>query len=344
MRNHEFWSGTRLTPRILPLLPPKANSYLDFDTTVLGVRRLYAGTDTMGDKEDFLDLMYYLLGWFLGDLGKQFGNRRLMTVGLNLSLTKGYLENQKLGDFVFFQCVQKLGVPARRQGDRAPDKSSQYGAYLWDCRRSPLFGWFHLVCLGLKWDERASHVPVKMNWILTAPLRRRLWFIRGLADSDGDVHFNDKSVGITTTPNTDFVYSLLKSVGCKPRIDFDLESSRVVTSVQEAAKISIFNPALQTHRRKRLDKLASARTFMRHWPASLQNKVNRLLAYGRGTKDIRDRILEEDGIFVRLATLKRKQSKYQNLKFEAEGCRGRDSSPRPSGAATPSPDLPPGRL
>src|SRR6266849_1984721 len=119
-------------------LPTKLRSYHDFNKAVLRSRKFYTGIDEDADSQRFLNLMYYLLGWFLGDLGKQFGSRKLMTAGLNLTLTKRHPENQALGDFVFFECIQKLGIQARRQRDRKPDNSSPYGAYLWDCRRSPL--------------------------------------------------------------------------------------------------------------------------------------------------------------------------------------------------------------
>jgi len=254
--------------------------------------------------------MYYLLGWFLGDLGKQFGSRQLMTVGLNLTLTRRHPENQALGDYVFFKCVQNLGIRARRQREREADRSSPYGAYRWDCRRSPLFGWFHLVCFGLGWNQRASCDPVESDWILAAPLKRRLWFVRGLADSDGDVHLDDKSVGITTTPNTRFVYALLRSVGCRPRIDLDGSSSKVVIAVRQAVAIEIFSEEQFSYRHKRLEILANARTFERHWPAWLQEKVTQYLSAGIEPRIIRDRILEEDGVFVRLATLQRKHSAF----------------------------------
>jgi hypothetical protein len=258
-----------------------------------------------------------------------------MTAGLNLTLTKRHPENQGLGDFVFFGCIQKLGIPVRRGRDRKPDNSSFYGAYLWDCRRSPLFGWFHLVCLGLEWNERTSTSPVKMDWVLRAPLGRRLWFTRGVADSDGDVHLHDKSVGITTTPNTNFIYKLLRSVGCRPRVETSPRFSKVVITVTEAMKILIFNPELRTYRRKNLEKLASAKTFQRHWPEWLQVEVTRLLGSGAEPGEIRDRILNEKGVFVRLATLNRKASRFRLFLLETEGCRGRDLSPRFPGASSP---------
>ncbi len=292
-------------------LPTRLKSYRDFDKAVLRARQIYTGIDTDVDRRRFLNMMYYLLGWFLGDLGKQFGNRQLMTAGLNLTLTKRHPENQALGDFVFFECIQKLGVQARRQRDRKPDSSSPYGAYLWDCHRSPLFGWFHLVCLGLKWNERASKHSVKMDWILGAPRELKLWFVRGLSDSDGGVHITDKSVGITTSPNTDFVNALLKSVGCRTHVEISPRFSKVVTTVKQAADIKIFNPEVVTHRRKILEKLASAKTFQSHWPEWLQERVTQLFGLGLDARSIRGKVLEEDGVFIRLATLRRRESKYQ---------------------------------
>lgn len=306
-------------------LAARLGSYRDFEKVVLNVRKTYTGLDEGGDSESFLNLMYYLLGWFLGDLGKQFGPKELRTAGLNLTLTKRHPENQVLGDFVFFRCIKSLGIPVRRQRDRGPDKSSQYGAYLWDCRRSPLFGWFHLACLGLDWNERASSVPVKMDWVLRAPFERRLWFLRGLADSDGNIHVTDKTVGITTSPNTKFVNALLRSVGCKTWVEASPRFGRVMITVREAMEIGIFNPEIPTHRRKKLEGLASAKTFQRHWPVWLQAKVTQLLSSGADAEEIRDRILEEDGVYTRLATLQRKKSRYQAVRFEMDGCRGRDS-------------------
>jgi len=296
-------------------LPHRLRSYRDFDEAVLNARQERTGIKPGIERENFLNGMYYLLGWFLGDLGKQFGSKRLMTVGLNLTLTKRHPENQALGDYVFFECIRSLGIQARRQGERGPDRSSQYGAYRWDCRRSPLFGWFHLVSLGLEWNQRASFTPAKLDWILEAPSKRRLWFTRGLADSDGDIHFNDKSVGITTTPNTIFVCSLLGSLGCTPRVDLDGESSKVVITVRQAMAIEIFSQNQLSYRRKRLEALAHARTFQRRWPAWLQAKVTRLLSFGSENRDIRDRILEEDGVFVKLATLQRKRSAFYKARL-----------------------------
>ncbi len=291
-------------------VPLRLSSYRTFDRTLLRARSIITGEAPSCALTPFLNRMYYLLGWFLGDLGKQFGPRRLMTASLNLTLSKRHSENKELGDFVFFDCIQKLGIQAKRVGDRGPDKSSPYGAYRWDSARSSVFGWIHTSCLGLDWAERASSVSIRMEWILSAPIERRLWFVRGLADSDGDVHFKDKSVAITTSPNTEFVNSLLRSLGCRTHVEVSPGFSKVVLSAPQAAKMRIFSPEVLTYRRKTLEKLVNAKTFERRWPDWLQAKVTRLIASGLSTREIRDRVLDEDNVFVRLHTIKRKRAEY----------------------------------
>jgi len=300
-----------LTFRTSLRLPVTVTSYQEFEEAVLTVRLLHTGVRTDVGRERFVDLMYYTLGWLLGDLGKKFGPKELMTASLNLSLSKRHPENEDLGNFVFFQCLRELGIQTKRVRDRGPDRSSPYGAYYWDSARSPLFGWFHTACLGLKWNERTSFTPVKMDWILAAPTESRLWFLRGLADSDGDVHFKDKSVGITTSPNTDFVNSLIRSLGCRTHLEVYPNFSKVVLPAPQAANIGVFNPEVLTYRRKTLEKLVGARTFERHWPQWLEAKVTGFLDSGLDVRAIRDRILEEDNVFTRLHTLNRKRISHR---------------------------------
>lgn len=142
-----------------------------------------------------------------------------------------------------------------------------------------------------------------MDWLLSAPREHRPWFARGLADSDGDVHFKDKTVDITTEPNTRFVKALLTSLNCHVTVSSYRNASRVTITATEAAKIVIFNPVVLTHRQKVLTKLIGATTFERHWPTWLQAKVAGLLASGLQTVQVRNRLLEEDNVFVKLHTL-----------------------------------------
>lgn len=142
-----------------------------------------------------------------------------------------------------------------------------------------------------------------MVWLLSAPEERRLWFARGLADSDGDVHFKDKTVDITTEPNTSFVKALLTSLGCHVTVRSYRKASCTTITATDAARVMIFNPEVPTHRKKILAVLLGAATFERHWPTWLQEKVVRLLVSGLSTVEVRNRLLKEDNVFVKLHTL-----------------------------------------
>ena len=153
----------------------------------------------------------YLLGWFLGDIGKHYRNETKPTMDIDIQLTRKHPESLVLGEYVA-GCIRGFGIGCKRTLDRPSRDGLPNGAYCLTSQRHPIFAWFHLACLGLKWHERTSYDAVRMDWMLSAPREDRLWFLRGLADSDGDVHFKDKSVDITTSPNTSFVRALLDSL------------------------------------------------------------------------------------------------------------------------------------
>lgn len=94
-----------------------------------------------------------------------------------------------------------------------------------------------------------------MSWLLSAPPECRMWFIRGLADSDGSVHFRHKSAEIVTSPNTELMRDILASLQIHNILDFSKGCGRISISAQRAAEIQIFNPRVLTHRRKLLEKL-----------------------------------------------------------------------------------------
>lgn len=129
-------------------------------------------------------------------------------------------------------------------------------------------------------------------------------------------------MGITTSPNTGFIDSLVRSIGCRTRIETQPDFGEVVLSVGQAVEIGIFNLEVLTYRRKTLEKLAVATTFERHWPAWLQEKVNTPLDSESDINEVRDRILEEDNVFVRLKTLKRKKAKRADQQMRIEDAGG----------------------
>lgn len=291
-------------------MPLRLSSSRNFDQTVLRARSVLTGAALSKEPLLFLDWMYYLLGWFVGDLGKHFENESQMTASVDIHLSRVHPENLLLGEYVA-ERIRALGIHCSRGKDREPDRGSPYGAYRWNSGSSGLFGWFHKVCLGLGWHERASWTPVKMDWILAATERQRQWFLRGLADSDGDVHFRDKSVDITTSPNTGLVKALCDSLGIHNRIRLSARWSQVTIPADRAASISIFNPDVESYRKKILDRLTKADTYERHWPAWLQDKVELLARSGLSKREICEQLLLEDNTYIKMYTLSRKMKSGQ---------------------------------
>jgi len=134
-----------------------------------------------------------------------------------------------------------------------------------------------------------------------------MWFIRGLADSDGSVHFRHKSAEIVTSPNTELIRDILASLQIHNILDFSKGCGRISISAQTAAEIQIFNPQILTHRRKLLEKLVAARTFQRKWPAWLESRVQQMLGEGLSPSVISRRIFNEDCVYIKMATVIRKR-------------------------------------
>ncbi len=298
-------------------------SHDEFVRAVAKIHNALTGSTQGGRYLDKLVCtIYYLLGWLVGDAGKHFGSERSMSARIYLELTRKHPENLALGEYVN-QCVRNLGIPCRRLPDSTPKRTNPSGSFVWESHYTPVVGWFHVACLGLKWNERTTRNPVRMKWLFGAPNKYRIWFLRGLADSDGDVHFKDKCVDITTLPNTTVVHALLRSLGIRTRIGFSRGYGYVVVSAVEAARIRIFNPNVLTHRRKMLEKLVSAKTFRKPWPSWLESKVGRLLRSGLTIREICEKVLREDNTYVKMNTLKRKRRQLL-LERASGGTRSRD--------------------
>jgi hypothetical protein len=158
----------------------------------------------------------------------------------------------------------------------------------------------------MAWGERTTFHPVKMGWMLLAPVKFRLWFLRGLADSDGNVNIRNKVIEITSSPNTYFFHRLFESLGVKSTVRFSRGYGYVAVAAPAAADIRIFSPNVSTYRREMLEKLVAARTFQGPWPKWLEELVRVLILKGLPAPEIRNVLLENHGIYVKIHTIKRK--------------------------------------
>lgn len=297
-------------------LPERIESSEEFRKSIVKVRKAFTGIEEHGDKEErFLNLMYYLLGWMVGDLGKNFSSKRPWA-RLQLDLCSKHPENLLLGSFVM-NCMKMLGIPYTRLADRPPRQRHQHAEHRWQSYYSGVIAWLFTACLGLQRDELTSYDPIRMDWLLEASRARRLWFLRGLADSDGGVNISNKTVEITSEPNTEFIKALFDSLGT-PVLSYASKGVETISMrATEAMKLRIFNPEIEGHKSRLLLKLAKARTFQRHWPEWLKEKVHRLIENGVDPSTIRNKLLFEDRTYVKLKTIKSKQRKVKN--FEASG-------------------------
>jgi len=264
-----------------------------------------AGIDSEEDGARFIHKMYYLLGFMVGDAGKNLSATH-PRARLQLDLSRKYKENLALGNYVMV-CVSQLGVPCGRIADRPPGKRDRHGLYRWSSYFSEALLWLYTACLGLRRVERTSYNPVRMKWLLTASTECRAWFLRGIADSDGTVSLRDKTVVITSEPNTIFFKDLLGSLGIHARTHESRGFGYVTISATDAFELEIFNPEVDTHRGLLLRRLTSARTFQRRWPSWLEARVSSLTRDGLDAGAIRDRLLHEDGTYVKLRTIRTKQ-------------------------------------
>lgn len=244
-------------------LPPKIVSHRQFANAIIRIRStLTSSSQNEQGKHRLVSLTYYLLGWLVGDASKHLGSQRLMTANIELQLTRKHPDNLQLGEYVM-HCLQILGIEYTRRPDGLPRKKNPNGFFWWQSRSSSVIGWLYTACLGLEWDERTTKNPVRMEWMLSVPTWFRIWFLRGLADSDGDVHFQEKWVDIATSPNTMFIKNLFDSVGLHTRVRVHRGYGYVSISVINGARIQIFNPEVLTYRRKMLEKLAKTQVFRR---------------------------------------------------------------------------------
>jgi hypothetical protein len=290
------------------ILPSKITSHTQF---VRSISRIQTAVITPRTRLNLIPELcnsaYYVLAWLIGDATKKLGSKRKLTGHIGIELCCGHPENLELGVYVA-ERLRMFGIECTQRSDRPPDNRDPHGQYRWLSVRSPIVGWLYTSCLGLGWNELTSYHPVRMDWLLSAPRICRLWFIRGLFDSDGTVHFRNKEAEIISSPNSKLIMSLLDSLKVRNRLGNSKGYDKVIISIENAARIQVFNPNVATHRRKALERLVSAKTFQRHWPEWLQRKVDGLIRKGLDDPVICHRIFDEDKVYIKTKTVKIKRS------------------------------------
>lgn len=248
----------------------------------------------------------YLLGVLVGD-SRKYGIKRKgrTTRRIGLSLTKRYLSNKRFGEFVTF-CALSLGLRMKKIKDENY-RNGKYSFFRWSSQCSALFEWIYNVCLGLKEDQLTTYTPIKANWILTAPREFKIWFLQGLADSDGYVDFNSFQAGIISTPNTKLIKNLIESLNVKCSVKkFKRDClEAVVMSINDAYKIPLFSPIVKSYRYIQMEKLATAKRLKWHMPKKLRKKIEKYLIMGLRGSTLVKVLLEKENIRIRTKSIRR---------------------------------------
>lgn len=237
----------------------------------------------------------------VGDAGKNFSKLQ-PRARLQLDLTSRHPENLRLGNYVM-DCVAMLGIQYSRYSDRPPRKRHPHAEHRWQTYESEVIAWLFTACLGLEPNELTSYDSIRMDWLLTASREARIWFLRGIADSDATVNLRNKTVDIITGPNSAIIIALLDSLEVQTQTWISKGASIVSIPAKEAMELWIFNPEIETHRGRLLRKLADAQVYPRRWPPWLYKKVDKLLAEGVTPGRIRDKLLWEDNTYVKLKSI-----------------------------------------
>jgi len=294
-------------------VPEKIKKYEDVDYVFkqLPIFRTAYKIANMFDLKNLVDfrcfLFAYFLGILVGDASKMLDKRRLNTTRrIGLSLTKRYPSNEKLGDFTCL-CINSLGLRMKRIKDGQKGKLNIYPFYRWASQSSMFFEWIFNVCLGLKDTQLTTYNPIKAKWLSKTPRNFKIWFLQGLADSDGFVDLNAQQVGIITQPNTKLIKSLFEDleIKSKKRI-FDKRLEGLMISLQDAYKLPIFNAFVKSYRFQLLEKLVNAKRIQDHWPKWLSDKVNSYLKDGLSGTTVAKKILNEFNIAIRTKQIYRR--------------------------------------
>lgn len=140
--------------------PVVVRGYEQFNAMLLQIREALTGTPMSNGQDEFLSSMYYVLGWFVGDFGKDHGSKVRLSARIALQLTKKHPENLALGEHVI-QCVRMLGIRCRRYGDRPITNSNPNGSFFWKSAFSSVIGWLHTSALWSRVGREDDAKPCK---------------------------------------------------------------------------------------------------------------------------------------------------------------------------------------
>ena len=260
-------------------------------------------------------LFLFILGILIGDSSKHGIKREWrMTRRITLRLSKRYPSNEKLGEFTSM-CVNSMGLRMGRRKDCPAGKRNPYPFYTWISQSSTLIQWMFHVCLGLNDDERTTYDPIRADWLIHVPNEFKIWFLQGLAESDGFVDISSCQVGIITHPNTDLVRKMLESLSIEPTKRFFTHNKlwSLMININKSYKLPIFNPFIKSYRYKKMEKIYKADRITGHWPKWLNDEILLHIKRGYSGTKLVEKIIDKHNIVVKAQRINKKRRELVDM-------------------------------
>lgn len=250
----------------------------------------------------------------VGDTSKpgvktKFGTTRR----IQLRLTKRHKSNERLGEFTCL-CMNNIGLRMLRYKDCPRGKMNTHPFYAWCSQHSHFIDWIFKICLGLDNDKKTTYDPINAKWILKTPKEFRIWFLQGLADSDGYVDIKSYQAGIITGPNHKLVQQILTSLNIHSNKSYFEKGTLSVIRInlRDAKKLPLFNPYVKLYRYCLMEKITNAKRYSWHWPEWLGKKVDKYIKKGMSSTQIMHTILKEYDISVGQGGVWKRMKKFKD--------------------------------
>ncbi|MHA2147534.1 MAG: hypothetical protein ACXAAN_02660 [Candidatus Thorarchaeota archaeon] len=249
-------------------VPEKVTDYKQIKE-VLGKLEPLNNTDMRKWDSKYGDLprdlnFIYLLGVTVSDSNVPSSSTGAISMGMNLS--KSYSWSETFGDATCFYLGQ-CGIRAGRVKD-APSAVAEIMTktgikeihseeqYKWMSENSPFLRWVRRSCLGYD-DSAKTYQATDADWILRAPPKYRLAFLRGIADGDGGVSKSGYYFSISTHSDHDMLGKLLSSFDIQTYKSKTYIKTNGLVSLKQATDIIPFR-----HAATRMESLSKVRAMM----------------------------------------------------------------------------------
>lgn len=243
----------------------------------------------------------YLLGVMIGDASKDGVQRKQRTNRrIGLSLSKKYKTNERLGNFVSM-CANSIGMRMERIKDTLPGKMNVHPFYRWSSQSSALIEWIFRDCMNLDNNKLTTYDAVNMEWVLTAPKEFRIWFIQGIADSDGFVDLSSVQAGLITHPNTEFIEKIFNSLDIKTSRKLFTKNGlwSLIININDSFSMPLFNPFVKSYRYSTLEKFAKLKRFKWHYPDWINKKISYYINQGFSGTELVKIMAEKENVLIR---------------------------------------------